>query len=646
MQLVQRQNTSTRRLFGFAGVFCAVFVWTLVSFSQRPMISELRTKGVPVDSVLFITHSQSQVAGRGYPERLPMANYWEPAQLPDNWDGNRKGFSGYVWYRLEVPQKVRTWHRPTLYVPAAGMNAELWLNGRRVDGAGRMTGQVSRHFYTPQLMEIPPALLEESNEMYLLVVGYPGYRCGLAPVWLGEHDALFDAWRQRRFWQVEGNAATIVINLSMAVFVLLMGFRDRTQSAYLWFGASAVVWAMRNLNYWVTNPIIPDLLFAKLCVSGSAWFVALFAIFSMRFTEAHFPGYRGPRWFKTFALAYALIATTHFLLAPDYASANSGFMLLSLIGIGLTLWSVWRLLRLAWTLRTTHLVAVAAGATTYLLLLLNDFSIGTDTSNLGEVFMRQYAALPLFIAITTTLGSRYREALQSSQELAASLQTQVEQQRKQIQHSFDQLRDAEHEQTRAQERARVMGDLHDGLGMHLATALRQVRNPDLPRELLASSLQDCLDELRVAVDSLDEQERDPLSLLGSLRFRMAPRFESVGMRLEWKVADDLPDLPMLDASGALHLLRIVQEILGNALKHSHATLVTLSLTQNNGAAVIAIVDNGRGFDPSTVSQGRGLGHLQTRAAQLGAQLHWLTAPVGASVKLTLPNADGIRSFSA
>lgn len=637
MQAVQVKTISARRLFGIAGVFCALFVWALVSYSQRPLLAELQPKGTSADSAFFITQAQSQIAGGAYPEQLPKANAWEPTPLPDNWDGNRKGFSGYVWYRLEVPQSARAWQRPTVYVPAAGMNAELWLNGHRVDGLGRMAGQVSRHFYTPQLMKIPPALLQESNEMYLLLVGYPGYRSGLAPVWIGEHDAVFDAWRQRRFWQVEGNAATIVINLSMAVFVLLMGFRDRTQSAYLWFGASGVVWALRNLNYWVSNPIIPDLLFAKLCVSGSAWFVALFAIFSMRFTETHLPGYRGSRWLQNFALTYALLATSHFLLAPDYASANSGFALLSLIGIGLTLWSVWRLLRLAWILRTAHLVAVAAGATTYLLLLLNDFSIGTDTRNLGEVFMRQYAALPLFIAITTTLGRRYGEALQSSQELAASLQTQVEQQRKQIQHSFDQLRDAEHEQARAQERARVMGDLHDGLGMHLATALRQVRNPDLPRDLLASTLQDCLDELRVAVDSLDEQERDPLSLLGSLRFRMAPRFESVGMRLEWKVADDLPDLPMLDPPGALHLLRIVQEILGNALKHSQASVVTLSLAHRKGAAVITIADNGRGFDPSTVRPGRGLGHLQSRAAQLGAQLHWLTPPSGTAVQLLLSN---------
>jgi len=624
------------QMFGLVMGLCAVCVWMSVAYSQRPLDLEVPQTG----TARFVDRVQAQVAGTSYPPTPPVAADWAPVTLPDNWDGRRPGFEGYVWYRIPVPAQAATWRRPAVYLPAAGMNAELWLNGRRIGGAGRMSAPVSRHFYTPQLLEFLPDLLQPNTgattELWFLVVGYAGYRSGLAPVWLGEHDDLFDAWRTRRFWQTEGTAATIVVNVSMAVFVLLIGWRNRSQSAYLWFGASTLVWALRNLNYWVTNPVMPDLVFAELCVSGSAWFVALFAIFSMRFSETHLPGYHGPRWLKGLALAYAAVATAHFLSASDYAYANSRFALLSLIGIGLTLWSMARLMRLAWALPTGHMVAVAAGAVTYLSLLLNDFAIGTNKSSLGEVFMRQYAVLPLFIAVVATLARRYGEALRSSRELAASLQTQVEAQRMQLQQSFDQLREAEREQARAQERSRVMGDLHDGLGMHLAAALRQVRRNDVPRELLASALQDCLDELRVAVDSLDEHERDPVSLLGSLRFRMAPRFESLGIQLEWKVADDLAELPVLDPSQALHLLRIVQELLGNALKYSQATVVTLSIGCRANHTLVTVADNGRGFDPASVAQGRGLGHLQSRADQLHARVNWLASSTGSVLQLELP----------
>lgn len=596
------------------------------------------TVEVSAANAVVVTHTQSWEAGTDYPVQPPRAAPGKDTDLPDNWDGHRPGYEGYVWYRLPLPAEATRWQRPTVYLPMAGMNAEIWLNGQRVGGAGRMHAPVSRHFYTPQLIEIAPALLRpqaSDNELLVLVAGHPGYRCGLAPVWLGEHSDLFSAWRVRRFWQTEGNAATIVINLSIAVFVLLIGWRDRAHSAYLWFGAAAVVWALRNLNYWVTHPVVPDLLFAELCVSGAAWFVALFAIFAMRFTETHHAGYQGPRALKALALGYATVATVFFLTASDYARANGGFALLAAVGVALTIWSMVRLVRLALAQPGNHLIAVAVGAVIYLLLLLNDYAIGIDHTNLGEIFMRQYAALPLFVAITATLAKRYGDALRQSRELAASLQTQVAAQRAQLAQSFERLREAEREQARAQERARVMGDLHDGLGLHLATALRQVQADSLSRTLLASSLQDCLDELRVAVDSLDENERDPLSLLGTLRYRMAPRFEALGIRFDWQVSPHLTDLPSLDPSQALHLLRIVQEILGNALKHSHASVVTMALSQTTDGTLISVSDNGKGFDPDTVPKGRGWGHLQSRATQLGGQLRWQRHDSGITLTLLL-----------
>lgn len=373
---------------------------------------------------LRLTQALALPTGPQYPARPSDAGAAQPTALPDNWDGSRPGYAGYVWYRLPLPAALPAWSRPTLYLPAAGMNAEVWLGGVRIGGAGRMQMPLSRHFYTPQLIELPQGLRAD-DALWVLVGGYPGYRSGLAAVWLGEHGALYDAWRWRSFWQGGGTAVTIVINLVLAAFVLTLWWRDRSHAAYAWFGAAAVVWGLRNLNYVVTEPAIPDLLFAELCVSGAAWFTALFAVFAQRFAESQDSAYRGPRWLPAAALAYAGAATAYFLSAPSYASANAGFALLAAVGIAFTLWSLWRLLRLAMRRPEPALVAVAAGAVVYLVLLLNDYAIGLDRSSLGEVFIRQYAALPLFVAITATLGQRYLQALQHARELALSLQSQA-----------------------------------------------------------------------------------------------------------------------------------------------------------------------------------------------------------------------------
>lgn len=611
-----------------------VFVCAVIALTRLHLSTEVTTS-----TAQLVNNAQVVEAGPTYPTKIPNESAWKPVTLPDNWDGQRPDYHGYVWYRLPVPASLAQWVRPAIYLPAAGMNAEVWLNGQRVGGAGRMQWPVSRHFYTPQLIEFSPGLVRRdgtTNELWVLVAGHPGYRSGLAPVWLGEHDDLFGAWRARRFWQIEGNAATIVINLSIAVFVLLIGWRDRAHAAYLWFGAATVVWALRNLNYWVTNPAIPDLLFAELCVSGSAWFVALFSIFSLRFAEDNQPGYVGPRWLKTAALSYASVATVYFLSATDYARANAGFAVLAAIGVGFSLWSTLRLVRLAFARPTGDMIAVACGAIIYLALLLNDYAIGIETTTLGEIFMRQYASLPLFVAVTATLARRYMEALERTRDLASSLQREVAAQRAQLEQSFAQLRDAEREQARMQERTRVMGDLHDGLGMHLAAALRQSRSTTQANPLLTETLLDCMDELRIAVDSLDEQERDPLSLLGTLRYRMAPRFESLGVRLDWHVADNLGELPTLDPSAALNLLRIVQEALGNALKHSGASVVALALDRVATGVRIQVTDNGCGFDPNTVARGHGIGQLQSRAGRIGAAIAWHRPASGMTLEITLP----------
>jgi signal transduction histidine kinase len=611
-----------------------VFVCAVIAVTRLHLRSEV---SAPTPTV--VTSAFMAEAGATYPTTLPVSSSWKSVTLPDNWDGRRPDYVGYVWYRLPAPEALSEWKRPALYLPAAGMNAEVWLDGQRVGGAGRMQWPVSRHFYTPQLIEIPPGLIRgasAANKIWVLVAGHPGYRSGLAPVWIGEHDDLFGAWRARRFWQIEGNAATVVINLTIAVFVLFIGWRDRAHSAYLWFGAATVVWALRNLNYWVTNPAIPDLLFAELCVSGSAWFVALFSIFSMRFAEDNQPGYVGPRWLKRAALAYASIATVYFLSATDYARANAGFALFAAIGVGFSIWSMLRLVRLAFARPTGDMIAVACGAVVYLALLLNDYAIGVETATLGEIFMRQYASLPLFVAVTATLARRYMEAQERTRELASSLQREVAAQRAQLEESFAQLREAEREQARMQERTRVMGDLHDGLGMHLATALRQSRSAAHNDPLLTETLLDCMDELRIAVDSLDEHERDPLSLLGTLRFRMAPRFESLGVRLDWHVAHELGELPTLDPSAALNLLRIVQEALGNALKHSGASVVTLALNRARQGVCIQVADNGCGFDPATVARGHGIGQLQSRASRIGASIAWRRERNGMTLEVTLP----------
>ena len=619
-------------------VLLPIVVWLLVArWERRPEIVG--------DDAVRISHTLAVEVGRTPPESLPGRDTgWRPSVLPDNWDGNRTGYEGYVWYRLADAPALSRFRRPVIYLPAVGMNADIRVNGHHLASPGRMTPPVSRYHYTPKLISIPPTMARRDgrpDEVLVLVYGYPGYRSGLGTVWIGEHDALHGAWRQRTHLQNTGTLLTSVLNGAIGIFVLLIWWRERSHVAHAWFGLAALVWGTRNLVLYVVEPPLPDLLWAELTVTGAVTFTGLFAMFAMRFAEQELPGYRAPRWLPSFIAVYVAICAVHFLSAPSYQSANAGFAALAIVGILLTAWSQWRLIELAWRRPEAPLIAVAAGAAFYLILLIRDYAIGTDKQSLGEIYLRQYATLPLFVAITATLASRYLIALARARELTSTLQSKIDEQRRLLEQSFVKLRIVERDRELATERARLMGELHDGVGLHLITALHQIRTADASRDSVAGTLQDCLDDLRVAIDSLDSLGRDPVSLLGSLRYRMAPRFKSFGVTMEWEVDSSLDTLAPLDADQALDLLRIVQESLTNALKHSGATTVRMAIAGRPDGFEVIVADNGRGFEGDLPATGKGRAQMAARARRLGARLSidgGGPGGRGCTVRLSLPMA--------
>ena len=88
-----------------------------------------------------------------------------------------------------------------------------------------------------------------------------------------------------------------------------------------------------------------------------------------------------------------------------------------------------------------------------------------------------------------------------------------------------------------------------------------------------------------------------------------------------------------------NLLRISQEAITNAMKHSGASQINVRLSGGPEAVQLAIEDNGHGFDPhvSTLSRGFGLISMQERADRIGGDLTILTKPgAGTKIHLLLP----------
>jgi signal transduction histidine kinase len=92
------------------------------------------------------------------------------------------------------------------------------------------------------------------------------------------------------------------------------------------------------------------------------------------------------------------------------------------------------------------------------------------------------------------------------------------------------------------------------------------------------------------------------------------------------------------AAQRVMLFRVLQEALLNARKHAHATTVHVSFTRAPGAAVLAVRDDGAGFDAAAVPRGHlGLVYMRERAEACDARLEVRSSPgLGTEIRVSVP----------
>jgi two-component system, NarL family, sensor histidine kinase DegS len=82
------------------------------------------------------------------------------------------------------------------------------------------------------------------------------------------------------------------------------------------------------------------------------------------------------------------------------------------------------------------------------------------------------------------------------------------------------------------------------------------------------------------------------------------------------------------------LFRAIQELLGNAARHSQASLVKVILDLGEDRVRVSVDDNGKGFDPDSIQQGNSLGLklIRERAEMLGGSFE-IDSAVGKGTRI-------------
>jgi PAS domain S-box-containing protein len=195
-----------------------------------------------------------------------------------------------------------------------------------------------------------------------------------------------------------------------------------------------------------------------------------------------------------------------------------------------------------------------------------------------------------------------------------------------------------------EERNRMARDIHDTLAQDFTGILLQLQaakqvidgaNPEVKAHLdSATSLARAgLAEARRSVQGLRPELLRGGDISSALKRLVRKLSAESSMDIALSVVGQ--SQPM-SSDVETNLLRIAQEALTNAMKHSGGDEISVKLDLAGDVIKLMIEDNGHGFDPhvSTLSRGFGLISMQERADRIGADLTILTKP-GAGTKLHL-----------
>ena len=542
---------------------------------------------------------------------------WVPRSLPDNWRRSNPGQSGYGWYMAhfdleEVP--AGSWAG---YLPTVATTHRLIINGVDV-GGGSMTGPHQRSFGTPQFDTIAPQLLRRgSNEVLVRLRVAPNLRGGLGPIILGPREQVEPLYDDAFLVRVTLPRAMNMAVLFAGLLVLLLWLRRPAESIYGVFAGLALVWALRNFHYTV-SPALPSALWEAFILGSLGLVVVLLWIFMRRYTGQ--PPHRRERLLLAgTALSLPVLA----LLDSQTASALRMPWYLACAVFGA--WSVLLLVRHVWRRGAEGGAGpwVILGALVMTLLLgLADLAVTAQWLPFGPAARMAYGAPLLLCSLVYALAEGYFQAFDQARAHGVELERRVHERTAELERTHARLLALERKASAAAERERLMRDMHDGIGSQLITTLEAVERGSADAGEVTRLLRDCMDDLRLMIDSLEPEEYSLLVALGNLRYRLEPRLRAAGVALEWAVEEGVR-APSPDAT--LHLLRIVQEGVTNALKHARASRLRIACRCEADTLVLEVADNGCGFgaaqarhSPNTAH--RGLGNMLVRAHQLGGSL--------------------------
>lgn len=604
---------------------------------EASLNSEVFAAHLPIVALDSPQAVRSQLANL-LPPAPDAAGAWQTVALPHQIartrsEGERDTQLRVSWYRVgyEVPDGPSL--PLALYVPRVSGGAvvvKLWRDGRWQalwDGVDQWREQWNRPVWVTWDAK---AVAGQHLELAVGVVHGVSGSHRLSRLCVGHREDLQGRMAWRNWLQAVVPQVTSLSFLALGGVALLFWLARRRDRAYLLFALSSLLWALRNLHYYIDLPRDPAALlwFWWGTNISLSWVMVLTYLFAFRFDHRRYPR------LQTGMLGFLLLATVASmpLAWSPFTSLVQLHLVNAVVAVVVTGWLTWT----AWRGGGREFRAITIALWITQLFGLHDLLLLANVVSLESVYLLPLAVLVTFLAFLNAVQSRHAKALSDAEGANLRLEQRLAERGAEWQLQHERLSAVEQEQTLLLERQRLMRDMHDGLGSTLMSSLVLVEAGKLDSREVAALLRECVDDLRLVIDSMEPIDHDLVTLLASLRHRLGRRLEGAGLQMVWEV-QDLPPLPWLHPPDALQVLRIVQEVLTNVLKHARASTVRVGTRHEGDEVQVQIRDDGLGFDAAQAQPGRGLRHLNQRAQRLGGRIELVSEPgQGTLVTLCLP----------
>lgn len=481
----------------------------------------------------------------------------------------------------------------------------------------------------PFYAEIPMAYLQPGNEIdikvaipYRKVAGF-----SIGSFYAGDARILknWKAWRE--FFSIQLPIVFSILFLTFGVISLFLAWFNIDRKNNTLFSVIALIYAVLNMQFIYNIPDNRAIEYWYLSITDSSisWFFAISTLYASYYAKEQL------RWLANIAIVWAITVTI--VTLPMWEWEVIGFLAQHYITFVLYMALLISLVYTTIKEKNSSLGVVTACIFIYMLGGFYDLTHVSNQTYPDGYYLFTYATLPLLFFFLISLQKKYisshRLLLKNNEIMQEKLQEQEEKLNEQHQQLLIQSRKI----VEQAERARLKDDLHDGVASSLY--LLMLNLPD-SKEDMQEALQELVDDIQCVV--LSRQSESSLNdVLASYRSRIIARVEGACIKLDWQV-DDVSELSWLEPSDVLCVLRLLQEAVTNALKHSKCTQLSViaKLNPAKNSVEISVQDNGEGYDLDSVSGGNGRRSMRHRAESLGAELVKHSCPTGTSVSLLIP----------